>query len=166
VVTTQVGSLAFSLLGIFALTAWLLRSPRQGFYCGLPVTLAVLLNFAVMGWLGIPLGVATSMFASMVLGVGVDSTLHLLERFNRMGTLSGALSSAGPPILIDTLSTSLGFAVLLFSRVPANYRLGGLLSLSLLAGLAATLLIVPALLAARKKVPEPPGEEAVAIAPL
>jgi predicted RND superfamily exporter protein len=147
VVTTQVGSLAFSLLGIFALTAWLLRSPRQGLYCALPVTLAVLLDFAVMGWLGIPLGVATSMFASMTLGVGVDSTLHLLERYDRLRSLSGALSSAGPPILIDSLSTSLGFAVLLLSRVPANNRLGGLLALSLLAGLAATLLIVPALLA-------------------
>lgn len=150
VVSTQVSSLAFSLLGIFALTAWLLRSPRLGLYCALPVTLAVLLDFAVMGWLGIPLGVATSMFASMTLGVGVDSTLHLLERYDRMRTLSGALSSAGPPILIDSLSTSLGFAVLLLSRVPANNRLGGLLALSLLAGLAATLLIVPALLARRR----------------
>jgi predicted RND superfamily exporter protein len=155
VVSAQVGSLGLSLLGIFAGTAWLLRSSRQGFYCVLPVTLAVLLSFAAMGWLGIPLGVATSMFASMTLGVGVDSTLHLLETIDRLrgqglkrdAALSAALSATGPAILIDTLSTSLGFAVLLLSRVPANHRLGSLLSLSLLVGFAATLLIVPALLA-------------------
>ena len=155
VVSAQVGSLALSLLGIFAGTAWLLRSARQGFYCVLPVTLAVLLSFAAMGWLGIPLGVATSMFASMTLGVGVDSSLHLLETIDRLrnqglpraAALPAALAATGPAILIDTLSTSLGFAVLLLSQVPANYRLGGLLSLSLLAGFAATLLIVPALLA-------------------
>ncbi|HEV2845447.1 MAG TPA: MMPL family transporter, partial [Thermoanaerobaculia bacterium] len=138
VVSTQVGSLALSLLGIFAMTAWLARSPRRGFYCVLPVGLAVLLNFAVMGWLSIPLGVATAMFAGMTLGVGVDSALHLLARFDRLrdqgldrGTaVSGALAATGPAILLDTLSVTLGFAALLLSQVPANHRLGGLLALS------------------------------------
>ncbi|HEX6898251.1 MAG TPA: MMPL family transporter [Thermoanaerobaculia bacterium] len=158
VVSTQVGSLALSLLGIFAITAWLSRSPRRGFYCVLPIGLAVLLNFAVMGWLGIPLGVATAMFAGMTLGVGVDSALHLLARFDRLrsqgrdraAAISGALSATGPAILIDTLSVTLGFAALLLSQVPANHRLGGLLALSLLVGFVATLLIVPALLAGRR----------------
>lgn len=48
------------------------RSLRWGVYCVLPSALAVVINFAVMGWFGIPLGVATSMFAGMMLGIGVD----------------------------------------------------------------------------------------------
>jgi predicted RND superfamily exporter protein len=158
VVTTQVESLALSLLGIFAVTAGLSRSLRRGLLCAVPATFAVLLNFGVMGWLGIPLGVATSMFAGMTLGVGVDYAIHLLDRRERLSRrgLDGeaaaamALAATGPAILTDVASTVLGFSVLLFSQVPANHRLGGLLALSLISCVAATLLVVPALAAGRR----------------
>ncbi|MFL6196754.1 MAG: efflux RND transporter permease subunit [Thermoanaerobaculia bacterium] len=154
VVSTQVGSLGLSLLGIFAVTAGLSRSLLRGLLCVIPASFAVLLNFAAMGWLGIPLGVATSMFAGMTLGVGVDYAIHLLARFRREGkdgedALARALGETGPAILIDSGSSLLGFAVLLASQVPANHRLGGLLALSLIDCFAATLLVVPALLAGR-----------------
>jgi predicted RND superfamily exporter protein len=159
VVSTQVGSLALALASIFALTALLGRSLRWGLYCVLPSTLAVLLNFAVMGWLGIPLGVATSMFAGMTLGIGVDYAIHLLSRLDRAradglageAALSAALGSSGPAILIDTLAVGLGFGTLLLSQVPANVRLGGLLLLSLFVCFAATVTLVPALLARRSE---------------
>lgn len=161
VVSTQVESLAFSLLGIFAVTAWLARSPRRGLLCVLPAAIAVLLNFAAMGWLGIPLGVATSMFAGMTLGVGVDYAIHLLARLERVresgldgeAALSLAMSQTGPAILIDAASSVLGFAVLLLSQVPANYRLGGLLTLSLACCVLATLLVVPAMAGAKSGPP-------------
>ncbi len=153
VVTTQVESLALSLVGIFAVTAWLARSGRRGRLCVVPAALAVLLDFAAMGWLGIPLGVATSMFAGMTLGVGVDYAIHLLARAERLrqegmgneAALAQALTVTGPAILIDSSSSILGFAVLLLSQVPANHRLGGLLSLSLGVCVLATLWVVPAL---------------------
>jgi predicted RND superfamily exporter protein len=154
IVTTQVGSLALSLAGIFALTAFLGRSLRHGLLCIVPAGLAVLLNFAVMGWLHIPLGVATSMFAGMTLGVGVDYVVHLLDRHRRARAAglnaeeaaAEALAATGPPVTIDTLGVGLSFSVLLLSQVPANARLGGLLAFSLFVCLAATLLVVPALL--------------------
>jgi predicted RND superfamily exporter protein len=59
IVTTQLQSLLGSLLGILAVTSLLGRSLRWGIYCVVPSALAVLINFAVMGWFGIPLGVAT-----------------------------------------------------------------------------------------------------------
>ena len=157
VVTTQVESLALSLLGIFAITAGLSRSLRHGLLCTVPAAFAVLLNFAVMGWLGIPLGVATSMFAGMTLGVGVDYAIHLLDRRQRLrrrgldgeAAAAMALTATGPAILTDAASTVLGFSVLLFSQVPANHRLGGLLALSLISCVAVTLLVVPALAVAK-----------------
>lgn len=153
VVRTQVGSLALSLLGIFALTALLNRSALWGLCCALPPSFAVLLSFAAMGWLGIPLGVATSMFAGMTLGVGVDYSIHLLARWRRLHAaglpreeaLAATLSAVGPAIAIDAASVGLGFAVLLLSQVPVNARLGGLLVLCVASCLAATLLVVPGL---------------------
>jgi uncharacterized protein len=155
VVTTQVRSLLMTLVGILAVTALLGRSLRRGLISVVPPTLAILLNFAAMGWLEVPLGVATSMFAAMTLGIGIDFSIHLLERTQRLrqsgrgveSALGEALAVTGPAITIDTLGVGLGFAVLLLSTVPATARLGGLVALSLLTCFAATLLLVPALLA-------------------
>jgi predicted RND superfamily exporter protein len=154
IVTTQLQSLIWSLLGIFAVATALGGSWRWGFYCLLPSLLAVTIKFAVMGWADIPLGVATSMFAAMTLGIGVNCAIHLLEGFSqaRAGgksppdALSHSLRLTGPPALINTLAISLGFGVLLLSQVPANARLGLLLVLGLVNCFIASLLLLPVLL--------------------
>ena len=154
IVTTQVRSLLASLIGIFAVTAFLGRSLRWGVLCVLPCALAILVNFAVMGWVGMPLGVATSMFAGMTLGIGVDYAIHLLERYRYSrsrgldfeAARADAVRATGPAIFIDAVGVALGFGVMMLSQVPANARLGGLVVLSIVNCLSATLLLLPALL--------------------
>jgi predicted RND superfamily exporter protein len=161
VVATQIESLALSLAGILAVTGLLARSFRRGLYSVVPPALAILLDFAAMGWLGVPLGVATSMFAAMTLGIGADYSIHLLERARRAGAagarpeaaLVRAAAITGPAIAVDALSVGLSFAVLLLSSVPATARLGGLVALSLLTCFAATLFVVPALVAMGRPLP-------------
>jgi hypothetical protein len=114
----------------------------------------VLINFAVMGCVSMPLGVATSMFAGMTLGIGVDYAIHLLERYRLSlsrgldleAALIDAVRATGPAIFIDALGVALGFGVLTLSQVPANARLGGLVVLSIINCFAATLLLLPAVL--------------------
>lgn len=154
IVTTQTRSLLLSLVGIWLVTALMGRSLGWGLLCVLPCALAVLIDFAVMGLIGMPLGVATSMFAGMTLGIGVDFAIHLLERYRlarRRGldtepAIQDAVRATGPAILIDALAVALGFGMLTLSQVPANARLGGLVVLSILACLAATLVLLPAIL--------------------
>jgi hypothetical protein len=154
IVTTQLRSLFWSLVGIWVVTAVLGRSLRWGVYCVLPSALAVVINFAVMGWFGIPLGVATSMFAGMTLGIGVDFAIHVLEGHglaraagaSRSEAMSRAMARTGPAVLINTLAIGCGFGVLMLSQVPANARLGLLVVLGLAGCLIASLLILPVLL--------------------
>ncbi len=154
IVSTQVESVLLSVLGILAITAWFARSIGWGFYCVLPCAFAVLVNFAFMGWTHTPLGVATSMFAGMTLGIGVDFAIHFVERFRTASAdgcstdlaLAHAMSSAGPAILINAVGVALGFAVMILSQVPANSRLGALVVVSIVNCLIATLLLTPALL--------------------
>ena len=154
IVSTQLQSLCWSLLGIFAVTALLGGSWRWGFFCLLPSLLAVVIKFAFMGWTEIPLGVATSMFAAMTLGIGVNCAIHLLEGFDQAratgktttDALSQALRLTGPPALINTVAVSLGFGVLMLSQVPANARLGILLVLGLVNCFIVSLLLLPVLL--------------------
>jgi predicted RND superfamily exporter protein len=154
IVTTQLQSLLGSLAGILILTSVLGRSWRWGFYAVIPSTLAVAINFAVMGCMNIPLGVATSMFAGMTLGIGVDFATHVLEGCTLAqeagqppaAALRSAFARTGAPVLTNTLAVSLGFGILMFSQVPANARLGLLTVLGLVDCLLATLLLLPVLL--------------------
>jgi len=164
IVTTQVRSFGLALLGNMALIMLLARSIRVGLYAMVPCTLSVLTNFAVMGWTRMPLGVATTMFAGMTLGIGVDYAIHLLERYRRARSVgrtreAGILEAVvvtGPAVVVDALGVALGLAVLMLSQVPANARLGTLLVLSILGCLAWTL-VLPALLSVagrRRTTPE------------
>jgi len=154
IVTTQMQSLVWSLAGILLVTSLFGGSWRWGVYCLLPSLLAVVIKFAVMGWVGIPLGVATSMFAAMTLGIGVNCAIHLLEGYQQSRSrgasesesLIATLRQTGPPAFINTLAMSLGFGVLMLSQVPANARLGLLLVLGLSNCFVASLLLLPVLL--------------------
>ena len=120
----------------------------------LPSLFAVVVKFAVMGWADIPLGVATSMFAAMTLGIGVNCAIHLLEGFDQaraagqttLDALCLSLRLTGPPAFVNTLAMSLGFGVLMLSHVPANTRLGILLVLGLVNCFIASMLLLPVLL--------------------
>ncbi len=153
IVTTQVESLILSQIGVLVITALLHRSLVWGLMCLLPCALAVLVNFAVMGLVGMPLGVATSMFSAMVIGIGVDFAIHLVERFRRARragraaeeALVEAMQVTGAAIVRSGAAVGLGLGVMMLSAVPANARLGGLLVLSMAVCLFATLTLLPAL---------------------
>jgi predicted RND superfamily exporter protein len=155
IVSTQMQSLFWSSLGIFAVISLLSGSWLRGLYCMIPSLVAVAVKFAIMGWTGISLGVATSMFAAMTLGIGVNCAIHLLEgcdRSRQAGSSNSdswiqALRSTGPAALINTLAVCLGFGVLMISQVPANSRLGTLLVLGLASCSLVSLALLPALLA-------------------
>jgi hypothetical protein len=170
IVRSQVGSILASLLGILALTALLFGSLGAGLVCMLPAGIAVAVTFAFLGWTGTPLGVATSMFAAMVLGVGVDFAIHLLEGYRRTrargaghrAALVESVATTGPAITANGLALTLGFGLLALSRVPANTRLGTITMVSLLACLAATFVVLPGLLAlgGRRRDPKAGAEAA------
>lgn len=152
IVRTQVSSLLLALAGALVAVMLLYRSVRAGLCAVAPTALAILWTFGAMGWLGVPLGVATSMFCAITLGVGVDYGIHFFERFRRARDagdpepVDRALGEAGPAIVADCLAIALGFGLLGFSRVPANARLGMLVATALAASCLLTLTGLAALL--------------------
>ncbi|MFN7963415.1 MAG: MMPL family transporter [Thermoanaerobaculia bacterium] len=168
IVRTQVASILLAPLTCWLTISLLFRSAKTGLLAVLPASLAVVWVFGLMGWLAIPLGVATSMFCAIAIGIGVDYGIHFLERYSVEKRAAGgsavaaALEETGPPILSDTLAITLGFAVLALSQVPANARFGLLVGASLVAGSVLTLFGLGACLELverreRHKVPAPAG---------
>jgi len=151
IVETQSRSLWASLLGILLVASLFGRSLRHGFLVLSPSALAVAIELGVMGWLGIPIGVATSMFAGMTLGVGVDFAVHFLDRQKRLQdegkerdrAILKALAQTAHPIMVNAIALAAGFGLLLFSRVPANTWLGLLLACGVLTCAAVTLCLLP-----------------------
>lgn len=154
IVTTQMQSLVFSVLGILAVTMLMGRSILYGIYCALPCALSLPLVFAAMGWLKIPLGVATSMFAAMIIGAGVDFAIHVLDRFRAECANGNDVDSAirlslgrtGFPVSVNAVALAAGMLVLTLSQVPANARLGVLLAIGLVSCLLVSLVLLPAML--------------------
>lgn len=166
IVSSQIWSLLFALLGSFLVVCLLHRSLADGFWAVLPAYVAVVWVFGAMGWLGIHLGVATSMFCAITLGIGADYGIHFLERFRRAQAQGDsqpqrtALIEAGPAILVDCLAIALGFALLGFSEVPANVRLGSLVAVALFASCLLTLTGLAVLIPVRARRTVPAAQDA------
>jgi predicted RND superfamily exporter protein len=162
IVRNQVGSVLLAPLACWLVISLLHRSALTGALAVLPAAVAVVWVFGLMGWVGMPLGVATSMFCAITLGIGVDYAVHLLERHRDLrrrgepGAVAGALAQAGPAIAADSLAIAGGFGLLAVSQVQANARLGVLVAAALLSACLLTLLGLAAVLAAgERKRPAP-----------
>jgi predicted RND superfamily exporter protein len=144
IVSSQIASLLLALAGSFGAVWALYRSFAVAVCASLPPAFAALWIFGTMGWAGVPLGVATSMFSAITLGIGVDYSVHFMERYLGAGPgadrVRHALEVVAPEVVADTLAVSLGFGLLTLSAVPTIARLGALVCVALLASCLLTLI--------------------------
>ena len=153
VMQSQLISLIFSIVCVFVIIAASNRSLIAGCIGIAPLSLSVLINFAVMGFVGIKLNLGTSMVASVSVGVGIDYTIHCMEAFKReyntadnKNFLWRTFISSGKAIIINAISVGAGFAVLLFSRFNMLGDLGLLIAITMFSSALVSLTVLPALL--------------------
>lgn len=154
IVTNQLRSIGWTLLGIAVLLLLALRKVVGTLIVLVPVLAADWILFAGLGYAGVPLGIATSMFASLTIGVGIDYALHLRYSYrhhiateqDHESALVKALGSTGRAIRWNAFALGIGFLVLGFSSIPPNRALGILLSAAMVTCYTTTLLLLPRLL--------------------
>ncbi len=159
-VVGQARSIGFALAFDLLLTLALFRSLRAALMSVLPVAVSVLLVLGTLAALGVPLGTANSMFASIALGIGIDYAIHLVAQYQvrRRAKSDGeamleAYVMTGPAILASTIAIVSGFSVLCFSVVPPNRELGILVCFAMALCAALTLLVVPSCAFLRRENP-------------
>ncbi|MCK7483973.1 MAG: MMPL family transporter [Candidatus Moduliflexus flocculans] len=89
-----------------------------------PLSVSVLVNFAVMQAAGIKLNIGTAMMASITVGIGIDYIVHYMAAYHReylaggrgSGFLRRTFLTSGKAILFNAASVGAGFAVLVLSR--------------------------------------------------
>jgi predicted RND superfamily exporter protein len=140
IVHDQLRSLGWTSAAVTLLLALALRSVRLAALAVVPAAAAIGAVLGAMGAAGIPLGIATSMFAALAIGLGVDFVVHLMHavRRERLRGLDGDVAArnalAGSRgVGWSAVSLAGGFAVLALSSLPPNHLLGLLLAAATLA---------------------------------
>jgi hypothetical protein len=145
-------------LGVFVLTftlfAVLLRSLRMAVIGIVPNIVAAAAFLGAMGYFSIVFDVMTVTITSIVVGIGVDNAIHYLHRYRlerRAGApkaeaVRAAQDNVGQALFITTLTTAIGFSVLLASTFTPTQYFGGLMGAALLGSLIINLTLLPALI--------------------
>lgn len=153
VVDGQLLSLGLAILLIGILLMILFRSVTAGLISAIPLAISVTTLFGLMGLFRIELNVATAMLSSIMIGVGVDYTIHYLwryreERQNGLDLQEAAkktLTTTGRGIVFNALSVMVGFIVLFTSSfIPVRF-FGFLVVVSISSCLMGALILIPAL---------------------
>lgn len=150
----QIQSLVLSLTGVLVLLWIMVGSLGIGLLCLVPIVLTIAINFGLMGWAGMNFDVVTALVASIVVGVGVDYSIHVYSRY-REESLNGSgpreaavmtLATTGRAVLLNAAAVAAGFLVLLLSTFPPLRVFGFLVALTMGVSSAAALTVLPALL--------------------
>jgi predicted RND superfamily exporter protein len=153
-INSQLGSLSIAIIFVIIIVGLILRSFANGVYATIPIIAAIIILFGVMGFAGISLNIATVLVASVALGIGIDYSIHIISLFNHSKNTHGDINQAmedtimisGKAIVINVISVSAGFLVLLFSEmVPLQY-FGLLIALSMVGSSLGALTLLPVIL--------------------
>jgi predicted RND superfamily exporter protein len=120
----------------------------------IPLIITITFNFALMVLCGIPLNMGTALIASVCIGIGVDYSIHFINRYrieagrtdDLASTVHVTMETSGRAIFLNAVAVAGGFSVLLFSSFMPVVYLGLLIPLIMATNALAALLIIPAFL--------------------
>ncbi len=151
IVNGQIQSLLLSLVIVGFVVFFLLKDMKAGLLSLIPMSVAVIMNFGIMGWAGIRLDIATSIIAAITIGIGVDDTIHFLNTFRQYHkpgidvdmAIRLTLESAGKAIIYTSLALVFGFSVMELSTFKPLVLFGLLMGITMTATTIGALLILP-----------------------
>ena len=146
-------SLLISFLGVNILFFLVFRKLRFLFLMLLPLAMALIWTFGLLQLIFGHLNILTGAFAAVLLGLGIDFAIHLLNLYvgasqsqDQAGSLHLALTQGGRAILMGGVTTALAFFALGISSFRGFQELGIITGIGIVACLTAMLVVLPALL--------------------
>ncbi|MDC0911046.1 MMPL family transporter [Candidatus Marinimicrobia bacterium] len=150
VIESSIISIFSSIILICLIASIFFKNFSWGFLSIVPLVTAVLINFGFMGIAGIHLSHVTALLSSVIIGVGVDFSIHYIYQYRRLlkdkgrnGTSNKVINEVGYPIVLDAAS-NMSFGALLFSTfIPVQY-VGGLMVFAMFSTAFGTLTLLAA----------------------
>ncbi len=150
-------SLAAGIIGVIMFLV--LKSVAIGCLSFIPNLFPIILNFGIMGAVGIPLNDATALIAAVALGIAVDDTIHFLSEYKIKRTqglsmnksLELVILTKGRAIITSSLILCIGFAVLNLSSFVPIIIFGMLTAFIMITAVMGDMIILPSVMLLKKK---------------
>ncbi|MFH1727487.1 MAG: MMPL family transporter [Pseudomonadota bacterium] len=141
-------------LVIFLALLLLLRSINAAFLCLFVLLTGMLLAASVMGLLGYKIGLYNMLVIPLLLGVGIDGSIHLYSRFKEEAKISlkKLILTTGKTVSFAFLTTIGGFTGLLFVSHQGLKSIGVFAVIGLCSIWLAIFLLLPSILYLGKKI--------------
>ena len=156
IATTDSLQTAIPIAGVGALLLLLIvfRSVRYAIVTIIPVGLVAIWLYAVMELSGFALNFVTATIGAISIGIGIDYSIHMTERFreevgrtsDRYEAVRRAAAGTGSALVASAASSIVGFAILGLAPMPMFATYGMLTAIMILLALLASLLVLPSLL--------------------
>lgn len=147
-------SVFIALFCVLVVSTVLFKSLFAGVLSVIPVASSILAVYAAMVIRGVDLGIGTSMFASVAIGLGVDFAIHTIERLKTIlkdsqestkDLLTKLYPTTGRALLFNYLAIAFGFGVLISSKVVPLNNFGIIVVLAVSMSFIASLTLIPAI---------------------
>ena len=110
----------------------------------LPIGLTILYTLAIAEWLGLSLNMANILVVPLIIGLGVDTGIHIIHRYDQSGP-SYAVAATHKAVVLSGLTTCGTFFSLSFSPHGGAASIGLLLTIAIGSLLAISLTVLPLL---------------------
>lgn len=139
---------------IYLISSLVLRSALAGILVLIPLVLAVIANFGIMGWTGIRLDIGTAAVSAMAVGVGADYAIYVIYRLREEMRQHGdpdkglrtTLGTAGKAVIYVALAVGAGYSILMLTGFGMHARLGFLVAIAMAVSCLAAIVILPTML--------------------
>ena len=139
-------ALLIAALAILLIIAALWRNIATVLLISIPIAFAALLTPVVGTLIGISLNFANVIVIPLLLGIGIDSSIHLVHRHHDTATTALLHTSTARAVVLSALTTLASFGTLAFTSHPGMSSLGQLLTLGIALMLLSNLLLLPRLI--------------------
>jgi len=152
--SSQIKSLILAIILVFICLVFLVRSFFGGLIGLIPIGFSLVVIFGLMGITGIPLDIATVLVGSICIGIGIDYSIHFINRFreefkkdkNESEALKTTLETTGKAILINVIAVTIGFLVFFWGNVVPMQRFGILVAITMICAGIGSIIILPAVI--------------------
>lgn len=139
-------AIGISLFAIAALLLAIVRDPVDVLILLIPITLAALFTTAIGVLVGMRFNMSNVVVIPLVLGLGVDTAIHLIWRLRESGSIDDLVDSSTPrAAALSALTTLAAFGSLSVSGHLGLRSLGMLLSISVVCLLFTSMVVLPAI---------------------
>lgn len=144
-----------AMLGIiFLALALIQRSLKEAGLIMIVLFFTLLMLQGIAGWLGISINSATANTTTLILTLSVADCIHIFNSFHsqyrrkedKTKALRYAISSNFMPLLITSLTTSVGFLTLNFSNSPPIRSFGNIVAIGMIVAFVVAVVLLPCLI--------------------